>query len=126
MSKAPGYENSPQHQIVEMPMEQTVRVFVGDQLVAESDEVVRVVEEGCPTRYYFPRAAVRTDLLERSDTATRCPFKGVASYFTLSVAGERLLDAVWSYEEPYEEHRGLEQRLAFYTEKFPEMRVSAS
>jgi uncharacterized protein (DUF427 family) len=126
MAKAPGYQRNPQHQIVEMPMAQTVSVFVADRLVAESDDVVRVVEEGCPPRYYFPRSAVHTDLLEPSDTTTRCPFKGIASYYTLNVDGERLLDAVWSYEEPYEEHRGLKQRLAFYTEKFPNMRASAS
>jgi uncharacterized protein (DUF427 family) len=121
MAKAPGYQKNPQHRILTLPVERVVRVFVRDRLVAESNDVLSVDEEGHPLRHYFPRAAVHTDLLERSDTTTFCPFKGKASYFTLDIAGNKLKDAVWSYEEPFEEHQILNQRLAFYTEKFPEL-----
>lgn len=123
MAKAPGYQKDPQHGILTLPEDRRVRVFVRERLVAESNDVLRVDEEGHPVRHYFPRAAVHTDLLERSDTATVCPFKGRASYFTLDIAGDKLKDAVWSYEEPYDEHQALGQRLAFYTEMFPEIEI---
>ena len=123
MAKAPGYQKNPQHRISTLPAEQRVRVYAGERLVAESNDVLRVDEQGHPLRQYFPRAAVHTDLLERSDTTTTCPFMGRATYYTLDIGGKKLKDAVWSYEDPYEEHQILRQRLAFYTEKFPELEI---
>lgn len=100
-----------------------VSVVVDDVVLADSKDVVRVDEEGCPPRYYFPRADVRMDLLERTPSRTRCPFKGNASYFTLDLFGKKLPEASWSYEDPYEEHAGLKGRIAFYLEKFPELEL---
>lgn len=61
--------------------------------------------------------------LEPSATTTECPFKGVARYFDLNVGGQRYKDAVWSYEDPYDEHRALKERLAFYEDKVPGMEI---
>ena len=39
-----------------------------------------------------------------TDTSTFCPYKGTARYWTLALAdGTELVDAVWSYEEPFPE-----------------------
>lgn len=100
-----------------------MEVALDDVVIASSTDVIRVDEDGAPPRYYFQRKHVRMDLLERSDTVTRCPFKGTASYFTLNLSGKRLPDAIWSYEDPYEEHAGLKGRVAFYLEKFPELEL---
>jgi large subunit ribosomal protein L3 len=94
-----------------------------DTVTTQNLDVVRVDEEGCPPRYYFPRPDVRMDLLERTPSMTRCPFKGAASYFTLDLFGKKLTDACWSYEEPCDEHAGLRGRIAFYLEKFPELEL---
>lgn len=123
MAKAPGYASHPDHRIREIPEARMVRVAVRDVTLAESKNALRVEEDGHPVRYYFPPHDVHTDRLERTDTRTRCPFKGNASYFTVTIGTDKLTDAVWSYEDPYEEHLGLKGRLAFYTEKFPELDV---
>jgi uncharacterized protein (DUF427 family) len=36
-------------------------------------------ETGLPTRYYLPKHDVRLDLLEPSETVSRCPCKGEAT-----------------------------------------------
>lgn len=60
-------------------------------------------ETGLPTRYYIPRADVRMELLQRTDSSTRCPYKSIASYYSVEVAGERHEDIAWTYDAPIPE-----------------------
>jgi uncharacterized protein (DUF427 family) len=78
-------------------------------VIAESDDTV--VVEG---NHYFPRAAVRPDLLVPSSTHTTCGWKGVASYYSLVVDGQTNLDAVWYYPEPKEAAAQIRDRVAFW------------
>ena len=78
-------------------------------VVAESDDIVTV--EG---NAYFPRAAVRDDVLRPSSTTTVCPWKGTASYYTLQVAGQTNPDAAWYYPEPKDAAAEIRDRVAFW------------
>ncbi|MCF6743999.1 DUF427 domain-containing protein [Blastococcus sp. KM273128] len=78
-------------------------------VIAESDDVVTV--EG---NAYFPRDAVRADVLRPSDKHTVCPWKGTASYFTLEVDGQQNPDAAWYYPEPKDAAREITGRVAFW------------
>ena len=123
MSRSPGHQKWPDHNVRETTLSRRVTVEINGQRIADSTNVVRVDEDGSPARYYFPRADVSMDRLERTSTSTECPFKGTAHYFTLRSGGLVLKDAVWSYEEPYEEHRDLTERLAFYDDKYRDIHV---
>lgn len=117
--KSPGHRDHPDHKVVESRAQGRVTVTVDGETVADSRDAVRVDEDGSPPRYYFPRADVKMDKLTHTETTSVCPFKGKASYFSLKAGGRTIVDAVWSYEEPFEEHAGLAKRVAFWNEKDP-------
>ena len=123
MAKSPGHRSKPDHKVLEHHLDTRVVVEAHGEVLADSSDVIKVEEDGHPSRYYFPRTDVRMDKLQRSLTTTECPFKGKANYYSLNAAGEQLKDAVWTYEAPYDEHRGLEGRLAFYDDKFPAVHI---
>ncbi len=78
-------------------------------VIASSDDTV--VVEG---NHYFPRASVDEAVLSPSDTTSVCPWKGTASYLTLTVDGKENRDAVWFYPEPKDAAAEIKDRLAFW------------
>lgn len=100
-----------------------MKVEVDGEVIADSIDVVQVVEDSNPVRYYFPRQDVAMRRLVRSDTTSECPFKGRATYYSLQGESGLLRDVAWSYENPYEEHQGLRGRLAFWEEKIPTLLI---
>ena len=126
MTKSPGHQKWPDHKVQEKMLDQRLQVAVNGEVLADSRDVVEVDEDEMPRRYYFPRSDVRMEKLERTETETKCPFKGTAHYFTVNAGGRKLSDAVWTYEDPFEEHLALKDRVAFYTDKVPEIDIKSS
>jgi uncharacterized protein (DUF427 family) len=77
--------------------------------IAESDATI--VVEG---NHYFPPESVKMDFLLPSSTTTRCPWKGVANYYSLEVDGERNEDAAWYYADPSAAAAKIKGYLAFW------------
>lgn len=94
-----------------------VRVEVDGVTVADSDSPTLLFETGLPVRYYLPKTDVRLDLLRPSDTHTECPYKGVASYWSVEVDGTLHEDIVWGYDFPLPESLPIAGLVCFYNEK---------
>jgi uncharacterized protein (DUF427 family) len=117
MGKSPGHRKMPDHKVEEQRLKKRVQVEVGGRVIADSEHVILVREDDYPDRYYFPRADISMNLMERTDSTSTCPFKGEANYYSLNVGDKQLDDAAWTYEDPYEEHAALKGRIAFYDDK---------
>jgi len=89
--------------------EKSMQAVWNDTVIAESADTV--VVEG---NHYFPRSAVPDVLLSESDTTSICPWKGTASYYSLTVDGKTNQDAVWYYPEPKAEAEQIRDRVAFW------------
>jgi uncharacterized protein (DUF427 family) len=77
--------------------------------LAESDATV--VVEG---NHYFPAESLAMAHFEPSATHTTCSWKGVASYYTVVVGGQRNADAAWYYPEPKSAASQIKGRVAFW------------
>jgi uncharacterized protein (DUF427 family) len=113
-NSGPGYRKHPEHRLTAKPAGVRVRVTFNGEVIADSRDAIRLDEDGCATVYYIPRRDVRMDRLVRSDHRTYCPFKGTASYYSLKNGAE---NAVWTYEQPYDEMSAIRESLAFYPDK---------
>ena len=111
------HPRDPYHRVDVRKSSRHVRVAIDGELVAETRQPVLLFETGLPTRYYFPRQDVRSDLLEDSDRHTGCPYKGQASYYSVRTPRRLVRDVVWYYPEPLGEALGIRDRLAFFNER---------
>ena len=94
-----------------------VRAVFGGRIIADTRRALTVLETGLEPVWYFPRADVEMGCLDKTDHHTRCPYKGQASYYTLTVDGRPVKNAVWSYEDPITAVLALKGYIAFYPDK---------
>lgn len=107
----------PDHPITMTPNPNRVRVTFAGRLVADTTRALTLKEASLPPVQYIPREDVEMTLLQRTAHATHCPYKGDASYFTVSVGDRAAKNAVWSYEHPFPAVAAIENRLAFYPDR---------
>lgn len=86
-----------------------VKAMWNGAVIAQSDDTV--VVDG---NHYFARNDVGAQYLVASNTHTSCPWKGTASYYSLSVAGKTNPDAAWYYPEPKPAAAEIADRIAFW------------
>lgn len=111
--KIPG----PDHPItIERNLKRVV-VSVAGRVIADTRDALTLREAHYPPVQYVPRKDVDMDLLMRAQRTTYCPYKGDASYFNIPLGGERSIDAVWSYEAPYDAVAEIKDHLAFYPDR---------
>ena len=104
----------PDHPITIEHNPKRVVVSIGGTVLADSRDALTLREAGYPAVQYIPRKDVDMTLLERSAHATYCPYKGDCAYFSIPSGGERAINAVWTYEAPYDAVAAIRDCLAFY------------
>ncbi|CQR55610.1 DUF427 domain-containing protein [Paenibacillus riograndensis] len=110
------HARDPYTRVDAIPASRHVQLEVNGIIVADSRRPVILYETGLTPRYYLPAEDVRLDLLQENPNSTRCPYKGIATYWTAAVNGREYEDLVWSYKEPLPEVHEIAGLLCFYHE----------
>jgi uncharacterized protein (DUF427 family) len=100
-------ERSPLHVIVK----------AGGRVIADTTEALSLREASYPEVLYVPRKDVDMAQLERTSHTTYCPYKGECSYYSISSGGQKAVNAVWTYESPYDAVADIKEHLAFYRDR---------
>jgi uncharacterized protein (DUF427 family) len=111
--KIPG----PDHPISIEPNPSRVLVTVGGQVIADTRQALTLRETSYPAVQYIPRRDVDMSALSRSEHTTFCPYKGEASYYSIPAGGDRSVNAVWTYETPFEAMKQIREYVAFYPDR---------
>ena len=117
MSDRTVLEPTAEHPITVTPTGRHVVVRVGGDVVAETDAALTLQESTYPAVQYVPLADVASSVLVSSDTTTYCPYKGEASYYGVTAAGDTVDDVVWTYDQPYPAVAEIAGHVAFYADK---------
>ena len=111
--KIPG----PDHPISIEANPSRVVVTVGGKVIADTRAALTLRESSYPIVQYIPRRDVDMAALARSKHTTYCPYKGDASYYSILAGGDRSLNAVWTYETPFEAMAQIKDYVAFYPDR---------
>ena len=116
--KIPG----PDHPISIEANPSRVVVTAGGKIIADTRKALTLREASYPAVQYIPRQDVDLSALSRSEHTTFCPYKGEASYYSIPAGGIVSLNAVWTYETPFEAMAQIKEYLAFYPDRVDEIR----
>lgn len=100
---APGFQRNPDKVITIEPYRGTVTVSAGDVVIARSTRARLLSEPPYPAVFYIPFDDIDLSKLARTEHSTHCPYKGNASYWSVLPAGDSGRDAMWAYEQPFDE-----------------------
>lgn len=103
----------PDHPITIEPGMRRWRARFANRVIADTDDALILREADNAPVIYFPRQDVAMEYMGRTDHRTHCPYKGDASYYTMTFAGDVVENVAWSYEDPADAVEEIRERIAF-------------
>ena len=110
----------PAHKLLMQEFPRRIRAVFGGQTVVDTTHAMLLHETGLPPRVYVPIDDIRADLIQPTEHHTYCPFKGTASYWTVTAGDQQAENAIWSYPEPNPEASWLQGYAGFYWDAMDE------
>jgi uncharacterized protein (DUF427 family) len=105
----------PYHRVDVRRTSRHVVVRARGEVVADTRGALLLSETSVANRFYVPREDVRAAVDGPTETTSVCPYKGVASYWTVELGdGTRLADAAWSYPEALGDSGDASGHLSFW------------
>lgn len=110
-------EPGPDHPITVAPTDGHVIVRAGGHVIAETGRALTLQEASYSPVQYVPLEDVDPAVLRPTDHTSYCPFKGEASYYTVTAPEGELENVIWTYNEPYDAVADIAGHVAFYADR---------
>ena len=99
------------------PDNRTVIVNYKTVIVAESRNTVRILETSSPPVFYIPEKDIDLTKLEKGEGSSLCEWKGQGGYWNVTIDGNKIINAGWSYEKPFPGYEFIRNYVAFCPER---------
>jgi uncharacterized protein (DUF427 family) len=117
MVASPAFAANPGHKITLTPEPARIQVLFKGMLIADTVRAIRLHEASYPASFYVPRADCQMEYFIETAHQTKCPFKGTAHYWTLKDKDGAAENAVWGYDDPFDQVAAIARHVAFYPDK---------
>ncbi len=99
------------------PTNKSIRIVFNGETIAQTTRAIRVLETSHPPAYYISAADIRMEYFSSTSRSTFCEFKGAASYWSIHLNGRTSENCAWSYRQPSDGYKAIQNHLAFYPSK---------
>lgn len=99
------------------PTSKHIRVVFAGEVIADTNQVLRMLETSHPPTYYLPITAVKQEFLVFAGNTSFCEFKGSAKYYDIKIGDQIAKQAAWYYPAPSPKYPNLQGHIAFYAGK---------
>jgi uncharacterized protein (DUF427 family) len=117
MTDKPIKQPGPDHPITIEPTPARIVVSIAGRVLADTRNALTLREADYPPVQYIPLGDVDRSLIQETDHASYCPFKGDASYYSIPAGGERSVNAIWTYRDPHAAVAEIKDHVAFYPDR---------
>ncbi len=107
------YPPNPYHRVDCRPTTRRLRVELAHTTLVDTDDTLILFETTLAPRLYVDRAHVRMDLLRPTETTSYCNYKGIATWWAVSIGDTVVEDVAWSYDDPLPESQLIAGCLSF-------------
>lgn len=117
MVMSTAYAANPGHKISIAPFQGRVVVTFKGAVVADTVKALSLKEASYPATLYIPRDDCKMVHFVETGMTTKCPFKGTARYWSLSSKDGTSENAVWGYDNPFDQVAEIHGHVAFYPDR---------
>jgi uncharacterized protein (DUF427 family) len=117
MTEKPIKQPGPDHPITIEPNPARIVVSIAGRVLADTHSALTLREADYPPVQYIPLEDIDRSLIQKTDHASYCPFKGDASYYSIPAGGERSVNAIWTYRDPHAAVAEIKDHVAFYPDR---------
>ncbi|MHB1439284.1 MAG: DUF427 domain-containing protein [Cuniculiplasma sp.] len=102
------------HKITVKTIEKPIKIVSSGEVIAETSDAILLSEQGHDDTVYVPIRDAKLKFFKESKKTSKCPYKGTADYYSLSINGEEKEDVVWRYIKPTLDFIPIKDYIAFY------------